>query len=76
MSAIGFLMRPYQYAWANCGAEPGALLTAGDFVNIRRLFADRATPWLQHVTGYTDEAARGEALTFIDLVGRRLGYSK
>jgi HNH endonuclease len=59
-----------QYAWANCGAEPDALLTAGDFANIRRLFADRATPWLRHVTGYTEEAARRQALAFIDLVLR------
>jgi hypothetical protein len=59
-----------QYAWANCGAEPGALLTAGDFANIGRLFADRTTPWLQHVTGYTEEAARRRALAFIDLVLR------
>jgi hypothetical protein len=56
------------YAWKNYGAEPDSSLTEGDCANIRRLFADGATPWLKHVTGYTEEAARREALTFIDLV--------
>lgn len=57
-----------QHALTNCGAEPNARFTAVDFANIRRLFADQATPWFQHVTGLPERLARLQALAFIDHV--------
>jgi hypothetical protein len=59
-----------KYAWENSGAEPQGPRTAIDFANICRLFADRATPWFQHVTGLPEDLARLQALGYIDGVLR------
>jgi len=61
-----------RYAWDNCGAVPDTLLTVADFDVMRRLFADRMAPWLQHATGCTEESAHRQAIAFFVQVQRNL----
>lgn len=54
------------YAWLNCGATKDAMLTAENRATIARLFSERAAPWIQHVAGVSEDAARRQAKAFAD----------
>jgi hypothetical protein len=58
------------YAWVNCGATKDAMLTAEDMATIARLFSERAVPWIQHVAGISEDAARRQAKAFADHILR------
>jgi hypothetical protein len=54
----------------NCGATKDAMLTAEDMATIVRLFSERAAPWIQHVAGISEDAARRQAKAFADHILR------
>jgi len=58
------------YAWVNCGAIRDAMLTPKDMARIAQLFSERAAPWIQHVAGVSEDAARGQAKAFADHILR------
>jgi hypothetical protein len=58
------------YAWANCGAKEGEMLTHEHRHTISRLFAERVVPLVLHAGGASEQAARRRAEAYADFLLR------
>jgi hypothetical protein len=59
-----------KYAFANCGAKEGDMLTEEHMKILSFLFAQRVTPMLLHASGARDQAARRRAAALADHIVR------